>query len=193
MTNSAELAESMRFEALPVQGAFTIDLDRREDERGFFARLWCVRDLSALGLEANFVQSSISFSPEAGTVRGMHYQEAPSQEVRIVTCAVGAIYDVIVDLRPESPSFKRWHAVKLDGGFGRSVYVPRGCAHGLQTLVAGSVVQYTMSAYYDAERARSLNWRDPELAIPWPIAEATAISPRDATAPFLNEIVSEKG
>lgn len=170
-----------------LPGAYTIDLEPIEDKRGFFARVWCERELAAHGLDTRVSQASIAFNEQAGTLRGMHWQAAPHAEVKLVRCVRGAIYDVIVDLRQGSPTFGRWLAVELTEENRRTLYVPEGFAHGYQTLEPRSEVWYQMSVPYAPEAARGFRWDDPRFAIEWPAAEERVISKRDRSWPPFRE------
>jgi dTDP-4-dehydrorhamnose 3,5-epimerase len=168
-----------------LAGAFTIDVEPHEDERGFFARVWDGEELAAHGLETRAVQSSIAYNHAAGTLRGLHYQEPPFAETKLVRCTAGAICDIVVDLRPESPTFLEWVAVELTAENRRTLYVPERFAHGYQTLADATEVWYQMSAPYAPDAARGLRWDDPRLAIEWPPAGRRIISPRDLAWPPL--------
>jgi dTDP-4-dehydrorhamnose 3,5-epimerase len=170
------------FTPTELPGAWLIDLEPHEDERGTFARTWCVRELTERGLPSGFVQSSISRTRRRGTLRGMHWQEAPHAEDKLVRCTRGSIQDVIVDLRSGSPTRLRHLSVRLDGASGRSLLVPRGFAHGFQTLEDDVEVLYLMTAYYEPTAARGARWDDPAFAITWPIADPI-LHPRDASYP----------
>jgi dTDP-4-dehydrorhamnose 3,5-epimerase len=172
----------MIFTETKLQGAFIIDVDRIEDERGFFARTWCQREFEAHGLCTQLAQCNISFNKSKGILRGMHYQAAPYAEAKLVRCTRGAIYDVIVDLRPDSPTFKRWVAVELTADNRRMLFIPEGFAHGFQTLANGTEVFYQMSQFYAPEYARGVRWDDPAFKISWPAAKRT-ISERDRSLP----------
>ena len=161
-----------------LQGAYIIEPEPIEDERGFFARTFCVREFEAHGLNPHVAQCNISYNPKRGTLRGMHYQAAPHAEAKLVRCIRGAIYDVIIDLRPESPTFKEWVAVELTANNRRMLYVPEGFAHGFQTLGDDSEVFYQMSEYYHSECARGVRWNDPAFGIVWPEA-VPVMSDRD--------------
>src|SRR5262249_3900890 len=165
-----------------LEGAFVIEPEKLEDERGFFARTWCRREFEAHGLNPRLVQCSVSFNEKRGTLRGMHYQVAPHEEAKLVRCTKGAIYDVIVDLRPGSPTFKRHVAVVLTVENRTMLYIPEGCAHGFQTLEDKTEVVYQMSEFYAPECARGVRWDDPAFAIEWPSAERTIIE-RDRNYP----------
>lgn len=172
----------MRFTETPLAGAFVIDIDPSPDERGFFARTFCKKEFEARGLNPNVAQCNISSNRRRGTLRGMHYQLRPHEEAKLIWCLAGAIHDVIIDLRPDSPTFKRWHGVELSATNYRLLYVPEGFAHGFQTLMPDSVVLYQMSAFHDAGSARGVCWNDPAFGIQWP-APPTVISARDRSYP----------
>jgi len=159
------------FTETALSGAWIIDPERREDDRGFFARVWCGRELTERGLEARVAQCSISWNPRRGTLRGLHYQAAPFEEVKLVRCTRGAIHDVIVDLRPASPTFGRHVAVELSADNRRSLYVPAGFAHGFQTLEDDTEMAYQISEFCVPEAARGVRWNDAALGIRWPIAD----------------------
>ena|SRR5215510_2668752 len=158
----------MIFTATQLYGAFIIQPERLCDHRGFFARMWCQREFEAHGLNPSLVQCSISFNTKKGTLRGMHYQLAPCAEVKLVRCTSGAIYDVIIDLRPSSPTFKRHVAVVLSAQNHTMLYIPEGVAHGFQTLQDNTEVFYQMSAFYAPEYTRGVRWDDPAFGIDWP-------------------------
>ncbi len=158
----------MKFTETPLAGAFLIEIEPVADERGFFARTFCSRELEERGLQLAIAQCSISVTTHAGTLRGMHYQVAPHGEVKVVRCVAGQIYDVIVDLRIDSPTRWRWHAVTLDGLARSALYIPEGFAHGFLTLTPNVEVFYQISSNYHPEAARGLRWDDPMLAIEWP-------------------------
>jgi dTDP-4-dehydrorhamnose 3,5-epimerase len=170
------------FTETPVQGALLIDLEPREDERGFFARTWCERECGERGLNLRIAQCNVSFNKKRGTLRGLHYQTAPFEEAKLVRCTHGSIYDVVVDLRHDSPTFRRHLAVVLSAGSHRALYVPEGCAHGFQTLEDDTEVFYQMSAPYSAEHARGVRWDDPAFGIQWPPADRI-MADRDRTYP----------
>lgn len=179
----------MIFTPLRIPGAYIIDLERREDERGFFARSWCREEFEARGLNPVVAQCNISFNPRRATLRGLHYQASPFAEAKSVRCTRGAIFDVIVDIRPRSPAYLRWEAVVLTGENRRMIYVPEGCAHGFQTLEDNSEVFYLMSQVYKPEYARGIRWNDPAIGIEWPPVDELIISERDRTYPdFVPEV-----
>jgi dTDP-4-dehydrorhamnose 3,5-epimerase len=167
------------FEPTKLAGVFVIRLERREDERGFFARTYCVRELTAAGLDPEFVQSSVSYNRARGTLRGMHYQVAPHDETKIVACSRGAIHDVVVDLRPGSATYRDWLAVELTANEGNALYIPKGFAHGFLTLEDDTSVTYDISAYYEPSSARGVRYDDPAFGVRWPFAPVV-ISHRDA-------------
>jgi dTDP-4-dehydrorhamnose 3,5-epimerase len=175
----------MRFRETSLAGAFLIEPERMEDARGFFARTWCVREFAAQGLSTDLVQCNVSFNARAGTLRGMHYQVAPHAEIKLVRCPRGAIFDAIVDVRADSPTFGRWLGFELSAENGQMLYIPEGFAHGFQTLSDDSEVAYQMSTFYDAESARGLRWDDSTVGIEWPLAESRILSDRDREFPGL--------
>jgi len=172
----------MIFTACKVKDAYLIDLDRKVDERGFFARSYCRNEFAAHGLHPDFVQCNLSFNTRRGTLRGMHYQVRPNEEVKLVRCLAGAIYDVIVDLRPTSPTYKQWIGVELDAESRRMLYSPAGFAHGYLTLADNSEVLYQVSAFYSPESERGVRWNDPAFNIEWPM-RPEVISSRDSHHP----------
>lgn len=170
----------MLFIETKLAGGYIIELEKIEDDRGFFARTFCQREFEAHGLNPRIAQCSVSFNRRKGTLRGMHYQVAPYEESKLVRCTMGAIYDVAVDLRPESRTFKQWVAVELTGENGRMFYIPQGLAHGFQTLVDNTEVFYQMSEFYHPQCARGVRWDDPAFGMTWPIKEVI-ISIKDAS------------
>jgi len=169
-----------------VDGVWIVEPERHADARGFFARTWCATEFARHGLSPRFVQASISHTPQRGTLRGLHYQVAPHAEAKLVRCTRGAIYDVAVDLRPDSPTFRRHAAVVLDADNRFALYIPEGCAHGFQTLTDDTEVLYQMSALYVPEAARGVRWDDPAFAIPWPPADRI-IADRDRQYPDFSD------
>jgi dTDP-4-dehydrorhamnose 3,5-epimerase len=174
----------MKFRELPLPGAWLIEPERINDARGFFARVFCEEEFARHGLETRFVQSSISFNRLKGTLRGLHWQAAPHEEVKLVRCTAGAIFDVIVDLRPGSASYRKWTGVELSADNRRTLYVPKGFAHGFQTCVDDSEVHYQISAFHRPDSARGLRWDDPAIDVRWP-ASPTCVSEKDAQYPLL--------
>jgi dTDP-4-dehydrorhamnose 3,5-epimerase len=172
----------MRFEATGLPDAWTIIPEPVGDERGFFARTFCTRELGERGLETNFVQHSISASARKGTLRGMHFQKEPHGEVKIVTCLKGAILDVIVDLRPASGAFRRWQGFELTGENRHRLYIPKGFAHGFQALTDDVEVGYLISAFYEPTAASGVRHDDPAFGIAWPLP-VTVMSDKDRAWP----------
>lgn len=170
----------MNFLESKISGVFEIRVERMPDERGFFARTWCRNEFQSRGLNPELVQCSISFNSRKGTLRGIHYQGAPHAEAKVIRCTRGAIYDVVVDLRPQSPTFKDWIAVTLTAENRNMIYVPEGCAHGFLTLDDASEILYQMSEFYHAESACGVRWNDPAFQILWP-DKVEVISDRDRT------------
>lgn len=175
----------MRFDETELAGSFIVSPERLVDERGHFARTWCAEEFAAHGLTTSWVQGNVSFNSRRGTLRGMHYQADPRLETKLVRCTRGAVYDVIVDLRPASPTYRRWTAVELSADNGVALYIPGGFAHGFQTLVDDTELVYEMSEYYVPELSRGVRWDDPVLGISWPPCEQRVISQRDRTLPDL--------
>lgn len=172
----------MKFIPLPLAGAFLIQVEQIVDSRGFFARTWCAEEFKASGLNPKLAQCSISFNTQKGTLRGMHYQDAPNVEAKLVRCSAGAIYDVILDLRPASPTYCKWHAAELTSENREMLYVPEGFAHGFQTLAGSTEVFYQISKSYHPESSRGVRWDDPQFGIKWPIPNPI-LSKRDAAFP----------
>jgi dTDP-4-dehydrorhamnose 3,5-epimerase len=173
----------MRFTELELPGAYLIELDRIEDERGFFARTFCRDEFAEHGLETEVVQANTAFNRRSGTLRGMHFQAAPHEESKLVRCTRGAVYDVIVDLRPGSPTHTRWVGVELTAENDVMLYVPKGFAHGYQTLVDETETSYLMSEHYEPSAASGVRWNDPAFGIDWPETEERVINDRDRTWP----------
>jgi len=161
----------MIFSETALKGAFLIEPERLEDERGFFARTFCQSEFKAHGLEANIAQCNVSYNKLKGTLRGMHYQAEPKAETKLVRCTRGAIYDVIIDLRQESPTYLQWLAAELTAENRKMLYIPKGFAHGFQTLEDDTEVFYQMSEPYAPEHARGLRWDDPAFTIKWPLKD----------------------
>jgi dTDP-4-dehydrorhamnose 3,5-epimerase len=160
----------MIFKETKLKGAYIIELEPIKDERGFFARTFCQKEFTKYNLNSHIVQCNISFNKKRGTLRGMHYQVAPYEEAKLVSCIRGAIYDVIIDLRPDSPTYCQWFAVELSSEDYKMLYVPKGFAHGFQTLEDNTVVFYQMSEFYHPECARGARWDDKAFGIEWPIS-----------------------
>lgn len=172
----------MTFEETWLPGVVLLRLEPQHDERGYFARTWCARELAAHGLDTRLAQSSISYNREAFTLRGMHYQRAPSPEAKLVRCSRGAIHDVAVDLRPESATYKQWLGVELSSDNNHLLYIPPGVAHGFLTLADNTEVSYHISEFYVPELAAGVRWDDPAFAIVWP-AVPRVLSARDRSYP----------
>jgi dTDP-4-dehydrorhamnose 3,5-epimerase len=168
----------MRFRQIELNDARLIELEPIMDERGFFSRTYCAREFVAQGLETNFVQHSLSYSARRGTVRGLHFQAEPHSEVKVVDCVRGALWDVIIDLRPNSSTYRQWQAFELTAENRCQLYIPGGFAHGFQTLRDDTEAHYLISAFHEPSAARGLRYNDPFFAIPWPLAVAD-ISAKD--------------
>ena len=160
----------MIFTETQLKGAFIIELEKFEDERGFFALSWSEKVFIERGLEAKLLECNVSFNRKKGTLRGMHYQQAPYGQTKLVRCTMGAIYDVIIDLRPASPTMKQWVGVELTASNRLVLYIPEGFAHGFQTLADDTEILYQMSSVYVPESARGVRWNDPAFSINWPLA-----------------------
>lgn len=178
----------MKLTELPIAGAWLIELEPVVDERGFFARSLCVDTLAAHSLEGRMLQQSVSFNRFSGTLRGMHYQRSPHEEIKLVRVTQGRIYDVILDLRRDLPSYLQWHAVELSADNRRTLYIPKGVAHGYQTLEDNTEVYYQMAEAYVPGQSCGVLWDDPAFAIDWPLA-SPILSQRDANyPPFLGNV-----
>ena len=172
----------MIFTETELQGVYLVDAERREDRRGFFSRLWCQRELVEHGLDARVAQVNAGFTLRKGGLRGLHFQLPPRQEVRIVRCTMGALFDVILDLRPMSPTHKQWVGVELTAENRRMMYAPEGCAHGYQTLTDNTELCYQTSNLYAPELARGVRYDDPAFGITWPLP-VTSVSEADKSWP----------
>ena len=172
----------MKFTSVPLGGAHLVELEAVADERGFFARSWCAEEFRSYGLNPALAQCSLSFNKRKGTIRGMHYQAEPHAEVKLVRCTSGVIYDVILDLRPASPTYCKWFAIELTATNRKMLYVPEGIAHGFQTLADDTEVFYQISVSYHPESARGVRWNDPLFAIEWPVRDLI-LSERDRSFP----------
>ena len=178
----------MIFLPTSLPGAFIIDIERREDDRGFFARTWCRREFEEMGLNAELAQCNTSYNRRRGTLRGMHWQSAPNAEAKLIRCTRGAIWDAIVDLRPDSPTYLQHVGVELTADSRRALYVPEGMAHGFVTLEDDSEVFYQMSEFFEPAAARGARWNDPAFGISWPVSDPI-LHPRDAGYPdFVSEV-----
>ncbi len=177
----------MIFQDTKLRGVREVNLEPTPDERGFFARTWCKKEFEESGLNSRLVQCSVSFNTRKGTLRGMHFQVSPHAEAKLVRCIKGAIYDVVIDLRPESRTYREWIAVLLTADKRNMVYIPEGCAHGFLTLADESEVFYQMSEFYSPDSARGVRWDDPAFQIIWPDA-VEVISERDRTYPDFEQV-----
>jgi dTDP-4-dehydrorhamnose 3,5-epimerase len=177
----------MIFQSTPIPGSFEICLSPFSDERGVFSRLYCEDEFKAAGIRhPALVQVNHSLTREKGTIRGMHFQYPPYAEVKIIRCLKGRVYDVVVDLRKNSPSFLKWHSIELSPESYNMIYIPEGCAHGFQTLEENSELLYFHTAFYNKEKEGGVCYNDPQLAIQWPLPEK-GVSGKDRSYPFLDE------
>jgi dTDP-4-dehydrorhamnose 3,5-epimerase len=172
----------MLFTETPLKGSYIIDIEKVGDSRGFFARFWCINEFKAKNLVTNWVQANVSFSKSKGTLRGLHYQDDPYAEAKLVRCTRGALFDVILDLRPDSSTFGEWFGVRLSADEHRMLYVPEGIAHGFLTLVDNAEASYLVSQYYKPHAEAGVRYNDPAFGIQWPL-EIQVISKKDATWP----------
>ncbi|MCF6296960.1 MAG: dTDP-4-dehydrorhamnose 3,5-epimerase [Flavobacteriaceae bacterium] len=170
----------MKFNETSLKGAYVIEVDKLIDDRGFFGRLWCENELKKYNLNTNIVQSNMSLSKKKGTLRGIHFQKSPFQETKFVRCTKGSIYDVIIDLRPDSLTYKKWFGVKLTENNHKMIYVPENFAHGFLTLEDNSEVYYFVTQFYNSEAEVGIRWNDPNFNIEWP-TEISEISEKDNT------------
>lgn len=175
----------MIFTETDLPGAWIIDIEPHKDERGYFARVWCAREFEAQGLKTDLVQCNIAYNHSKGILRGMHYQQAPHAEVKLVRCTRGSVYDVIVDLREDSPTRLKWIGVELTEDNHRMLYVPEGFAHGYVTLQDNSELFYQVSEFYTPGAEGGLRWDDPRIAIEWPEQGELLISEKDRSWPLL--------
>lgn len=175
----------MRFEPCLVHGAWVIDPTPHQDDRGRFMRAWCLREFNEHGIEFTPVQANMGFSLRRGTIRGLHYQVAPALEAKLVRCTAGAVFDVVVDLRPESPTYRAWYGTELTPENGRMLYVPEGCAHGCQALTDDTEIYYMASAFYSAADARGVRFDDPAFQVRWPLPP-TVVSEQDRSWPLVD-------
>jgi dTDP-4-dehydrorhamnose 3,5-epimerase len=177
----------VKFTPAEIPGVWLIELEPREDERGFLARTYCAKEFAAHGLHTFWPQCNLSLTKSRGTIRGMHWQAEPKPEIKLVRCAVGAIFDVLVDVRRSSPTFGRWRSFELSSENRRMLYVPAGIAHGFQCLRKNSEVFYQMSEFYVPELARGIRWNDPSVGIAWPLKNPV-VSARDQALPLLADL-----
>ncbi len=172
----------MQFYETKLKGAFIIEPEIIQDDRGFFARSWCRKEFDNYGINSDLVQCNISFNNKKGTLRGMHYQTFPHGEAKLIRCTAGSIYDVIIDLRPDSETYKKWFGTELSKENHKMIYVPEECAHGFLTLEDNTEVFYQMSEYFHSDYAVGVRWNDPVFSIDWP-DEVQVISDRDRDYP----------
>ena len=176
----------MIFIETKLKGAYIIEPKKLEDERGFFARIWDKDEFSKMGLDSKIVQSSISLNKKKGTIRGMHYQSKPHEESKIVKCVRGKIFDVLIDLRPNSETFKEWFSIELTEDNYKMVYIPKGVAHGFQTLEDNTEISYNISNFYNPRSSKGVRWNDKKFGIKWPL-KVSIISQRDASYPLFSK------
>lgn len=183
----------MKFSETPLKGSYVVDLKPLVDERGFFSRAWCQKEFEDMLLTARVVQCNLSFNHKKGTLRGMHYQVAPFEETKLVRCTKGAIYDVIIDLRPDSDTFGQWFGVELTEKNHSMLFVPEGFAHGFQTLTDNAEVFYQVSQFYQPGAEQGLRWNDPAIGIQWPLKDGLILSPKDQAWPdFTPQLATEQ-
>lgn len=180
----------MIFRDTGLEGAYLIEPERIVDQRGFFARTWCINEFDAHGITADFVQTSSSFNEHRSTLRGIHFQDEPASEAKLIRCTRGRAYDVMVDLRPDSRTFGDWRAFELSADNGRLVYIPEGFGHGFQTQEDRTEVTYQISEFYRPDLSGGIRWNDPDIGINWPDPENPILSGRDQTLPFFREFAS---
>jgi len=177
----------MIFEETKLKGAYIVEINKLGDERGFFGRSWCAKEFGEQGLNTNVVQRNTSFSKDVGTLRGMHYQVSPYEETKFIRCTKGAIFDVIIDLRQDSPTFKQWIGVELTADNYKMLYVPEKFAHGFYTIKEDSEVEYLVTQFYTPEAEGGCRWNDPAFGIQWP-GEPTVISDKDRIHPLFDKV-----
>lgn len=177
----------MDIQPTSLSGVFLIDSTKRGDPRGYLVRTYCAEAFRKAGLNTNWLQSSVTCSPAVGTLRGMHFQSAPYGEIKLIRCITGRVWDCLVDIRPDSPTFGKWEAFELSEDNNHALYVPESIAHGFLTLTPDVRLHYSMSAVYSAPHARGIRWNDPQLAIPWP-GKPTVIAEKDSSWPLLSEL-----
>jgi len=172
----------MKISETELAGAYVIELEAVEDERGYFARTYCRKEFTEYGLKTEIAQCSLSYNARRGTLRGMHYQVEPEAETKLVQCMCGSLYDVIIDLRPQSETYCHWFGIELSADKRRLLYIPEGFAHGFQTLEENTTIYYQISAFYDPQFARGVRWNDPAFGIKWPLA-SPIMSEKDKLLP----------
>ncbi len=173
----------MNFLETQIKGAFILEPEKREDPRGTFVRTWCKKEGVAQGLNTNFVQFNVSQTKKKGTIRGLHYQVEPHAEAKLIRCMKGKLFDVIVDVRPNSPTYRKWVGIELRENDFKSLYIPEGLAHGFQTLEDDTEVFYPVTTFYDPESERGIRWNDPFFDIAWPLSADSIISDKDQRWP----------
>ena len=173
----------MEFTSTAIEGVWLVTPDIFEDSRGAFVRAWMPDEFAERGLETGIAQGSLAFTRERGSIRGLHYQEAPFDEAKVIRVVAGAVFDVAVDLRPDSPTFRQWVGCELSAANRQVMYIPKGCAHGYQTLAADTEVFYFVSAPYSPPHQRGVRWNDPAFGVEWPLGAPSHIHPRDANYP----------
>lgn len=173
----------MKFNATGIEGAFVIELEKMQDDRGYFARTFCQNEFDSHGLSTSWAQANTAFSNKKGVLRGMHYQSPPFAEAKLVRCIRGAAFDVIIDLRPKSKSFSKWFGVELTPDNGKMLYVPEGFAHGYQTLKDDTELFYLVSQFYTPQAEQGVRWNDARFNISWPIVHDIQLSPKDQSWP----------
>lgn len=178
----------MKFSSTEIPGVWLIEPELREDERGFLARTYCENEFSANSLNTRWPQCNLTLTRHKGMIRGMHFQAEPRPEIKLIRCAAGAIFDVLVDVRRDSPTFGKWQGFDLTSENRRQIYVPGGIAHGFQCLENNSEVFYQMSEFYIPELARGIRWDDPQVGIRWPLGGAAQLSERDRNLPLLSHL-----
>jgi dTDP-4-dehydrorhamnose 3,5-epimerase len=183
VANSRDDGDLLKLISTPLKDAYVLELVPNEDERGIFARTFCKEEFKKFGLSTEFVQQSTSYNRKKGTLRGMHFQKAPHAEIKLVRCTRGAFFDVIVDLRPDSPTFKQHFSIELSADNRKTVYIPEGFAHGFQTLTDDAEIFYQMSVPFNAASASGARWNDPAFGIKWPQIENRIISDKDSNYP----------
>ncbi|GAB3008172.1 dTDP-4-dehydrorhamnose 3,5-epimerase [Cyclobacterium sediminis] len=176
----------MIFTETKLKGAYIIDVEKIEDERGYFGRVFCKNEFDKVGIESNIAQTNMSFNPKKGTLRGMHYQVSPYEETKLVKCTSGAIFDCIVDLRKDSPTYLEWIGLELSEENNRMLFVPRDFAHGFITLKDNTAIQYFVSQFYAPGSEKGIKWDDPKINIQWPV-DVAVISEKDNNHPYLND------
>lgn len=178
----------MKFTETSIPGVWQVDMQRLEDPRGWFARSWCAAEFASQGLVTHIEQCSSSFNKVKGTLRGMHWQARPHMEAKVVRCTRGSVFDVALDLRPESPTYRQWTAAELSSENGRALYIPEGCAHGFQTLEDNTEISYLISTAYHPASSRGCRWDDPSLGVQWPLPHLAILSDKDRQTPLLTQL-----